>query len=86
LRFRIDEDKKIVTSIELERISSGSIIGLEDLYHGNANNSVTVTVTSQKVELFEIERDKFWKEVSIAQGIKPLVEMKDEKYKETIVR
>ena len=75
-----------MTSIELERISSGSIIGLEDLYHSNANNSVTVTVTSQKVELFKIERDKFWKEVSIAQGIKPLVEMKDEKYKETIVR
>ena len=58
---------------------------MEDLYHGNINNTITVTVTSQKVELYRIERAKFWKEVSTAHGIKPLVEMKDEKYRNTIL-
>lgn len=70
----------------LERISSGAIIGLEDIYYNNADYSVTVTVTSQKAELLKIERAKFWKELSVAHGIKELVDMKAEKYKDIIAQ
>jgi len=70
----------------LERISSGAIIGLEDIYYNNANYSVSVTVTSQKVELFKIERAKFLKELSVAHGIKELVDFKAEKYRDIIVQ
>lgn len=46
LRYRIHEEKKIVTKIELEKLGKGSIVGLEDLFNNNPLHSVTVTVTS----------------------------------------